>query len=140
MLAVSALAISACGSESARPAPSSPRPATPVNLAVYIDNGRVSIAPARVGAGPVTFIITNQAGQTESLVIRHTGASAVQPLADTGPINPQATAQVSVDLSSPGEYSVATAGPGSGSDSSIKAAVLHVGPPRPSSDNQLLQP
>lgn len=136
MLAGTALAASACGS-TARGV-TTPRPPAPVNLTVYIDNSRVSVSPTTVGAGPVAFIITNQASQAESLAILHPGASAGQPLADTGPINPQGTAQVTVNFSAPGSYSVATGDAGSGS--SIRAALIHIGAKRASSDNQLLQP
>jgi len=137
MLAVSALAISACGSTSK--GATTPRPPAPVNLTVYIDNHRVSVAPAPVGAGQVAFIITNQASQAESLSILPSGSAAGQPLANTGPINPQATAQVTVDFRSPGNYSLSTGGDG-GTGSSIQATAIHVGKPRSSSDDQLLQP
>ncbi len=138
MLAGTALLVSACGSTA--PAIVNPRPAAPVNLTVFIDNSRVSVSPSTVGAGPVEFIITNQATQTESLAVLPAGASAGQPLANTGPINPQGTAQVTVEFSHPGRYSVATGNGGAGSGSAIQAAVIHVGHQRSSSDNQLLQP
>jgi hypothetical protein len=136
MLAVSALAVSACGATSK--GATTPRPPAPVNLTVYIDNSRVSLSPSRVGAGPVAFIITNQASQAESLAILPAGSAAGQPLANTAPINPQATAQVTVNFTSPGTYALSTGGGGSGA--SIRSASLHVGKPRPNSNNQLLQP
>jgi hypothetical protein len=89
-----------------------------------------------VGAGPVAFIITNQAGQAESLAVLRAGNATGRPLANTGPINPQATAQVTVNFTSPGRYSLSTGGDGG----SIRAASIHIGNPRSSSDNQLLQP
>jgi hypothetical protein len=138
MLAVSALAVSACGSTSQ--GATTPRPPAPVNLTVYIDNHRVSLSPSSVGAGPVAFIITNQASQAESLSILPTGSAAGQALANTGPINPQATAQVTVDFSSSGAYSVSTGGGQGDSGSSIRAAKLTVGKARGNGNNQLLQP
>jgi hypothetical protein len=138
MLAVSALALSACGSTSQ--GATTPRPPAPVNLTVYIDNSRVSLSPASVGAGPVAFIITNQASQAESLAILHSGSAAGQSLANTGPINPQATAQVTVNFSAPGNYSVSTGGGDGRSGSAIRAATLTVGKARGNSNNQLLQP
>jgi hypothetical protein len=138
ILAGATLAVSACGSSS--PAASTPRPPAPVNLTVFIDNTRVSVSPASVGAGPVEFIITNQATQAESIAILPSGASAGQPLASTAPINPQATAQIRVSFSSPGSYSVATGAGGPGSGSAIRSASIHIGARRPSSDNDLLQP
>jgi hypothetical protein len=136
ILAGSALAVSACGS-TARGV-TTPRPPAPVNLTVYIDNRGVSVSPSTAGAGPVAFVITNQASQAESLTILRSGSSA-QPLADTGPINPQGTAQVTVNFSSPGAYSLAT-GSGDPASGAIRAARIHIGAKRSSSDNQLLQP
>ncbi|HTP22620.1 MAG TPA: hypothetical protein VMJ65_23630 [Solirubrobacteraceae bacterium] len=138
MLAGTALAVSACGSTS--PAATTPRPPAPVNLTVFIDNSRVSVSPETVGAGPVEFIITNQASQAESLAILRSGDSGGQPVASTAPINPQATAQITVDFSSPGRYRVATGGDAPGSGPAIRAASIHIGAKRASSDNQLLQP
>lgn len=136
VLAVSGLAVSACGSSSQ--GATRPRSPAPVNVAVYVDNSRVSISPTDVGAGAVQFIITNQARQAESLMVLSSGSSGGQALASTGPINPQATAQVTVNLTSPGDYSVSASDPGSGS--SIQAVTLYVGPARASSGGQVLQP
>jgi hypothetical protein len=141
--AVALLAVSGCGSGGSFA--NKPRPATPVNLTVYINNSMVSVSPASVGAGEVVFIVTNQATRAESLTI-HPANDSSQSLARTGPINPQSTDQVAVDLSHPGNYTVATSSAGGGSDAalaaqrSIQSASLHVGPARARSNNQLLQP
>jgi hypothetical protein len=141
LYAVSAAALVGCNS-GAKFA-NKPRPATPINLAVYINNQRVSISPTSVGAGPVVFIVTNQADKSESLTIRPAGGSG-GALANTGPINPRGTAQVIVDFR-PGRYTVGTAKTGAtdaalARASSITPAALHIGPPRPSANNALLQP
>jgi hypothetical protein len=120
-----------------------PRPATPVNLTVYVNNSRVSVSPSSTGAGPVVFIVTNQADKAESVTI-HPAGDSTNALASTGPINPQSTAQVTVDFSNPGMYTVTT-GQGSGTDASLQdspihPASIHIGKPRPSSNNELLQP
>lgn len=133
MLAIGALVLSACGSTSS--GATTPRPAAPVNLTVYIDNSGVSVSPASVTAGAVTFIITNQASQAESLSIAPSAGG--NALANTGPINPQATAQVTVEFSTRGGYSLSTGDGGSGTG---KVATIQVGGARSSSDNQLLQP
>ncbi len=141
LLATGVLALAGCGG-GAKFA-NKPRPATPVDLTVYINKQRVSVSPASVGAGPVIFIVTNQADKTESLTIQTAGNSG-RPLATTGPINPQETAQVTVDFRR-GEYTVST-GKSGGSDASlagapaIQPAALHIGRPRPSASNALLQP
>jgi hypothetical protein len=135
------LAVAGCGSSGTFA--NKPRPAAPVNLTVYINNARISLSPASVGAGEVLFIVTNQADTAESLII-HAAGNSSQSLATTGPINPQATGQVAVDLGQPGEYSVTAGGRGTeaalASQSPIQPASLHVGAPRPSSSNQLLLP
>jgi hypothetical protein len=139
-LAVSALVLSACGAAGGQSA-SVPRPPSPVNLTVYVNDSRVSVSPASVGAGPIVFIVTNQARNAESLAISSAGGST---LASTAPINPQGTTQVSVDFK-PGDYTIATS-PHGRSDaqlsqpSPIRPASIHIGRQRPGSDNQLLQP
>ncbi len=133
ILATGALLATACGGGSHFA--NKPRPAVPVNLTVYINNARVSVSPSTVGAGPVVFIITNQAQKAESLTIapRNSGST----VASTGPINPQGTTQVTVNLDSPGDYRLMTEDQAPGS---IQSAPLHIGPARPSASNQLLQP
>lgn len=136
-----AVALAGCGS--AGTFANKPRPATPVDLTVYINNSRVSLSPAQVGAGEVIFIVTNQADRAETLSVQPTGGG--KALANTGPIQPQATAEVTVDLHTPGEYQLVTA-TGGGSQAAqataprIQPAALHIGPARPNSSDVLLQP
>jgi hypothetical protein len=113
------------------------RPPTPVNLTVYIDNARVSVSPSSVGAGPVMFIITNQASRAVQLTVRRaTGGTA---LASTAPINPQATSSVSVDFG-PGDYMVTTSAPNTLGPSPISPASLHIGHARANGNSTLLEP
>jgi hypothetical protein len=139
MFALAVLSVSGCGS--AGTFANKPRPATPVDLTVYINNQRVSVSPASVGAGEVIFIVTNQADKAESLTIHRGG----QSLANTGPINPQSTQQVTVDFNRPGQYTMSTTGSG-GTDaqasgrSPIQPASLRIGAKRAGSSNALLQP
>jgi hypothetical protein len=140
MLLLGALGASACGSGGATFA-NDPRPPIPVDLAVYIDDARVSVSPISIGAGPVRFIITNQASRTESLTVAPAGSATA--LASSGPLVSQATAQLSVDLGTPGDYVVAVAGAAArlaGAQPSIQPASLHIGPMRPSASDALLQP
>jgi hypothetical protein len=141
LLATGALALAGCGG-GAKFA-NKPRPATPVDLTVYINSQRVSVSPASVGAGPVILIVTNQASKTESLNVQRAGNSG-STLATTGPINPQETAQLTIDFGS-GDYTVSTGKAGStdatlAGASRIQPATLHIGRPRPSASNALLQP
>lgn len=135
--------LSGCGSGAAHFA-NRPRPPSPINLTVYINDQRVSISPSSVGAGPIVFIVTNQASRSESMMIVPAGNPGAQPLADTGPISPQATAQVTIDVD-PGAYTVATDSGASTEaaatlPAAIRPALLHVGRQRPSASNQLLSP
>jgi hypothetical protein len=141
ILGSSILAISACGAAGGK-SPTASRPPTPINLSVYVNDARVSVSPMSVGAGPVVFVVTNQATHAESLAISHSGEST--PLASTAPINPQGTTQVAVDFK-PGDYTIATAAHAKTDaaltrPSSIQPALIHIGRPRPSSSNDLLQP
>jgi len=106
------------------------RPPTPINLTAYVDDQSVSVSPASFGAGPVTLLATNAAGQTETLTVVR--LSTEKAVATTGPINPGTPEQVTVDLA-PGQYTIVASG-------SVASAELYVGKSRPSADNTLLQP
>ena len=122
------------------------RPAVPINLAVYIDDAGVLVSPSSVGAGPVSFIVTNQASRTESLNVARSGSGAA--LANTGPINPQATAQVTVNFRVPGRYTISVGTGGERTEaqrafpppSTTRSAALQIGRRRASSSGTLLQP
>ena len=141
ILGASTLAISACGSAGGSAA-SQPTPATPVNLAVFVSDSRISVSPTEVGAGPVIFVVTNQASHAESLAISALGHR--QPLASTAPINPQGTTQVAVNFK-PGDYTIATASHGAtdaqrSRPTDIASASLHIGHNRSSAAGSLLNP
>lgn len=136
---MSAVAVSACGSTKAQ-TDAMARPPSPVNLSVYISHSRVSVSPTAIGAGPVVFVVTNQASHSVSLAV----SRGAQTLASTAPINPQGTTQVTVNVS-PGTYTVGLGTQGENdaqrSESpTIAPATIHVGRERASSSNQLLQP
>jgi hypothetical protein len=141
-VAAGAMAVSACGSAGGKAASRAGQP-TPVNLAVYVDDSRISLSPQAVGAGPVVFVVTNQATNSESLAISSVSGNS-HPLASTAPINPQGTTQVSVDFK-PGDYTISTAAHGRtdaqlARASSITPASLNIGRTRASSGNSLLEP
>ncbi len=140
-LGIVALGLSACGGASQKLV-SQIRPPAPINLTVYVNDVRVSVSPAAVGAGPVVFIVTNQASQAESLTISRSGGS--RPIASTAPINPLGATQVAVDFK-PGNYTIAT-GAHAGTDATlaqpslIRAASIHIGRERANSSGALLEP
>ena len=138
-MAATAVAVAGCGTTGGKSA-AVLRPPSPVNLSVYVDNGRISVSPSSVGAGPVVFIITNQASRAEALAV----SDGSHTLASTAPINPQGTTQVTVNTR-PGTYTIQAAPHGATDaqltqSSPITPASIHVGRPRPSSSDQVLQP
>ena len=144
MLALAAVAVSACGSGGGHFV-NDPRPPSPINVTVYINDQQVSISPASVGAGPVVFIVTNQASKALSMSILKGDAAAAPPVAQTGPISPQATAQVKVDLHAQTTYKVATSVKASteaatATATPIRSALLRIGRPRANASNQLMSP
>jgi hypothetical protein len=125
-----AVALAGCGSSTKFA--NQPRPPTPIDLTAYVDNQRVLLSPTSVGAGPLVFLITNQASRSVSLMLL---APSGATLASTGPINPNSTQKVTVDTTGEGDYTL-TPGNGTG----IQPARLRVGPQRANGDNVLLQP
>jgi len=144
MLAVGAVAVAGCGGTTHTYANEAPPP-VPVSLTVYINDARVSVSPGEVGIGPAEFVVTNRASTAESLTVESPGPNGGQPLANTGPINPQGTASVKVDFKRQGDYKVSAAHGGSTeastvSPSSIAPATIHIGPQRASSRGNTLTP
>jgi hypothetical protein len=142
MLALAGVTLAACGGGGTHFA-NDPRPPSPVNVTVYINDQRVSVSPSAVGAGPVVFIVTNQASRAEAMQILPSG-DAAQPVTTTGPISPQATAQIKVNLGK-GSYTVGIGPSGQtqaarATHTGIEAAVLRIGHKRPSASNQLMSP
>ena len=140
MLVFAATAVGGCGST--KKYANRKRPPLPVNLTVYVNDARVSVSPAAVGAGPAIFFVTNQSSRAESIAIQRPGG---QTLASTGPITPEATAQIAVNLNQQGEYMVATTNTGNtdaalASATTVKPARLLVGARRPRTSGQLLSP
>jgi len=138
-MAITAVSVTACGSTGGKSA-AFLRPPSPVNLSVYISDSRISVSPASVGAGPIVFIVTNQASHAEALAV----SRGSDTLATTAPINPQGTTQVTVNTR-PGRYTIGAARRGANDaqltqGSPIAPATIRVGRKRPSSSNQVLQP
>jgi hypothetical protein len=141
ILLAGALAATACGG-SGQPTASVAQTPPPVNLSVYVSDTRVSVSPSSLGAGPVEFVVANEARRAEALTI--TRAGEARPLASTAPINPQGTTQVQLTFT-PGDYTIAVS-PGGLSHaqvtpgSAIAPASIHVGRERAGGGNQLLGP
>jgi len=110
------------------------RPAASVNLTAAIIDGRILVSPRSIGAGPIRLIVTNQSDDPRRLTFETDEAGGKPGLTrTTAPIYPSGTATLEVDVRE-GEYALATA------DDRIEGASLTVRAPRPSAQDQLLQP
>jgi hypothetical protein len=126
-----ALALAACGSTTERR--NEPRPPTRIVITGSISTDRVSVSPRRFGAGPVSLIVANLTDTSQQVTLETAGRDHPGLRQQTAPINPRDTAELRADLGT-GRYTVKVSGGG------IAAATLRVGRPRPSAQNDLLQP
>ena len=124
-IAAAPLLLGACGEDDF---PNNPRPPSPVELTAAIDERSVSVSPTSVGAGLVNVTVSNQTGEPTRLTLE--GPTS----ASTNEIPPGGTGSIKANLQE-GEYE-ATAG----SEVDVRPARINVGPERPTSQNELLQP
>jgi hypothetical protein len=126
--------VAACGSSG--PRKNTDRPPTPVTLTGAIHPRFVQISPARVGAGPVTLVISNQTRRTQTVTMETddpAGANRVGHTVSTQPIRPRATGRLTI-VTRRGSYMVHAR------DRTIAVAHVTVGKRRPSSQSDLLLP
>jgi hypothetical protein len=132
--AAGAVLLAACGGDEADYA-NDPRPPAPIVVSARIGPEGVSVSPRSFGAGPINLIVTNQTERAQELTLETDELGGSEPGLEqnSGPINPGDTARLQADLRR-GTYSL---GVGTGG---IEGATLRVGPSRPSSQDDLLQP
>ena len=118
--------ISGCGEDDFE---NNPRPPSPVELTAAIDQNSVTIAPTDPNAGLVVITISNQTEESTQLVLE-----GPEETTSSGEIPPRGTGSIKTELVQ-GEYE-ATAG----DDVTIEPTELVVGPPGPTSQNDLLLP
>jgi hypothetical protein len=111
------------------------RPPSPIVVTASVSKDAVSVSPRKLGAGPISLIVTNQTGASQQVTIETDTATGNGPgiRQETGPINPRDTATLKADVA-PGTYRVHVVGDG------IRAATIRVGSERASAQNDLLQP
>lgn len=127
-----ALALTSCGSESDYK--NDPRPPTPISVSAAISDSKVTVSPAKFGAGPVTFLIANLTDDTQQVTVETRDLSDQAGIKQSSSvINPQGTATLKVDIKE-GDYVVSV------KENTIREARLTVGAERESSQDQLLQP
>ena len=111
------------------------RPPTPVTLTAAIHEDGIQVSPARVGAGTVVLVVSNQskAPQTVTFETDELGASTGGTTASSPEIAPASIGRLTLSTRQ-GTYSVHT------KDDAIRAAHVKIGPPRQSSQDDLLLP
>jgi hypothetical protein len=107
----------------------------PVRLALtgVIQDDKVTVSPAKLGAGPVEITISNQTDRTRIITLE--GESIREP---QGPVQPGDTVTIQQTLE-PGSYEV-RAGSEKAVRKEIQPAVLEIGKQRKNSNNELLLP
>jgi predicted component of type VI protein secretion system len=107
----------------------------PVRLALtgVIQDDKVTVSPASVGAGPVEITISNQTDSERTITLE--GESITE---QEGPVLPGDTATIQKTLG-PGSYEV-RAGSEKAVRKEIQPAVLRIGKERRNSNNELLLP
>jgi hypothetical protein len=133
---VAALALASCGSGNHKYA-NAERPPAPIVVSASISDESVSVSPKKLGAGPITLIISNQSTSSQQVTLETAddpgGSGPGVKAIETGPINPRETASVKGDVRQ-GTYALTVRADG------IRAARIEVGKQRPSAQNDLLQP
>jgi hypothetical protein len=107
----------------------------PVRLALtgVIQDDKVTVSPAKIGAGPVEITISNQTDSVRTVTLEGESISERQ-----GPVQPGDTATIQKTLE-PGSYEV-RAGSKKAVRREIQPAVLTIGKERANSNNDLLLP
>jgi hypothetical protein len=127
---MAAALLAGCGDEDFK---NEPRAPVREELTGVIQDGKVTVSPARLGAGPVTITFSNQTDDAHSITLE--GESIVER---QGPVGPGDTATIQKTLA-PGSYEV-KAGSEKAVREEIKPAILRIGRERENSNNELLLP
>jgi hypothetical protein len=121
------LLLAGCGSQ--KNYANNPRPPAPIAITAAVFPGRVSVSPTRIGAGPITLTIANLSPKSLEVTLDSIGGT--EAASKSGPINPQGTAVISVDMK-PGAYTLKSSAAGS--------TRIQVGHERKSAQDEVLLP
>lgn len=129
-LAVAAAAgIAGCGDEDHA---NRERPPAAINVTAAIADGRIHVSPREFGAGPIRLLVSNQTASAQAVTFE-TARDAAGVTQTSAPISPQGAGTLEIDTTE-GEYELSTG------DDGIRPVAVTVGAPRPSAQNELLQP
>ena len=131
---IAVVVIAGCGDDSDYK--NTDRPPAPILVTAHIGKGKVSVSPSTFGAGPINVVITNQTDRSQQITLESAddpGSTTIGTKQETGPINPQDTANLSANVKQ-GTYRLHVRG------DDIRAASLDVGAERESSQQDLLLP
>jgi len=129
-LAIAAALVAGCGDDDFKN-----EARAPVRLALtgVIKDDKVTVSPARIGAGPVQITISNQTDSERTITLEGESITERQ-----GPVQPGDTATIQKTLE-PGSYEV-RAGSEKAVRKEIQPALLEIGKKRKNSNNDLLLP
>jgi hypothetical protein len=133
LLAVPIAALAGCGGSQTRE--NRLRPPTPVTLTGVIHEDGIQVSPARVGAGTVVLVVSNQSRKPQKVTFEtdELGGAPGGTKASSPEIAPASTGRLTI-VTRQGTYSVHTA------DNALEPARVKIGPPRKSSQDDLLLP
>jgi hypothetical protein len=129
-LAVVAALFAGCGDEDFK---NEARAPVRVALTGVIQDDKVTVSPAKIGAGPVEITISNQTDSVRTITLAGESITEQQ-----GPVQPGDTATIQKTLA-PGSYEV-RAGSEKAVRKEIQPAVLQIGKERKNSNNDVLLP
>ena len=129
-LAIAAALLAGCGEDDFK---NEARAPVNVELTGSIQDDKVTVSPARIGAGPISITFSNQTDAPHTLTLE--GESVIDR---EGPVAPGGTGTIQKTLE-PGTYEV-RAGSEKAVLKEIKPAILRIGRERENSNNELLLP
>ncbi|HZG50359.1 MAG TPA: hypothetical protein VEY90_12630 [Thermoleophilaceae bacterium] len=129
-VAVAALLVAGCGEDDFA---NEPRAPVRVELTGVIQEDKVTVSPAKVGAGPILITISNQTERARTITLE-----GGQVREQVGPVRPLEAETITKTLE-PGEYEVRAGSPRA-VRREIEPAVLSIGRQRRASNDELLLP